>query len=259
MQSFCSTHGIKAESLHFNGICVMVPLSDSSPSPLCLLADSTQLRPRTSSSPPAYLRSSRTSILRQSVAPDGAYCEMGTSGIWTVIQKRTGGAVAFDREWAAYKNGFGFVSCLDHWLGLKKISAMTKDKSKRWKLRVDLWDYEGCNESTNYRLSVGRYRGTAGTDGAYHGIDQNGLVFSTFDRDNDGCDPCIFFCDIAARSCTDFDQGGWRYNKCGSASLNGDWHPKGANTGWLSGLHWLTWKRPVSYSARATRMMFTPM
>lgn len=95
--------------------------------------------------------------------------------------------------------------------------------------------------------------------GAYHGIDQNGFGFSTFDRDNDGCDPCIFFCDIAARSCTDFDQGGWRYSKCGSASLNGEWHPKGANTGWLSGLHWLTWKRPVSYSARATRMMFTPM
>uniref|UniRef100_A0A3P9LIA2 Fibrinogen C-terminal domain-containing protein n=1 Tax=Oryzias latipes TaxID=8090 RepID=A0A3P9LIA2_ORYLA len=96
-----------------------------------------------------------------------AYCEIGENGIWTVIQKRTGGAVAFDREWATYKNGFGFPSW-DHWLGLEKISAMTKDKSKRWKLRVDLWDFEGGSayaeyedfrvedESTNYRLIVGR-------------------------------------------------------------------------------------------------------
>uniref|UniRef100_A0A8C7Y722 Fibrinogen C-terminal domain-containing protein n=1 Tax=Oryzias sinensis TaxID=183150 RepID=A0A8C7Y722_9TELE len=104
---------------------------------------------------------------------------MGTNGIWTVIQKRTGGAVTFDREWAAYKNGFGFASW-DHWLGLEKISAMTKDKSKRWKLRVDLWDFEGGSayaeyedfrvgdESTNYRLSVGRYSGTAGTYASLH-------------------------------------------------------------------------------------------
>ncbi|RVE56345.1 hypothetical protein OJAV_G00220280 [Oryzias javanicus] len=198
-----------------------------------------------------------------------AYCEMGANGVWTVIQKRTGGAVAFDREWAAYKNGFGFASW-DHWLGLEKISVMTK--SKRWKLRVDLWDFEGGSayaeyddfrvgdESTNYRLSVGRYRGTAGDaiKGEYPGINQNGYGFSTFDRDSDGCDPCIFG-DIAINSCTDFDSGGWWYSKCGSANLNGDWHPKGDNSGWSSGLHWRTWKGPAPYSARATRMMITPM
>ncbi|KAF6728592.1 Angiopoietin-4 [Oryzias melastigma] len=197
------------------------------------------------------------------------YCEMGANGIWTVIQKRTGGAVAFDREWAAYKNGFGFIS-RDHWLGLEKISAMTK--SKRWKLRVDLWDFEGGSayaeyedfrvgdESTNYRLSVGRYRGTAGDAirGAYHGVDQNGFGFSTIDRDNDGCDPCLFG-DVAVESCTSFERGGWWYSKCGSANLNGHWYPEGENIGWLSGLHWLTWKGPAPYSAKATRMMITPL
>uniref|UniRef100_A0A3P9IG76 Fibrinogen C-terminal domain-containing protein n=1 Tax=Oryzias latipes TaxID=8090 RepID=A0A3P9IG76_ORYLA len=201
-----------------------------------------------------------------------AYCEMGGNGIWTVIQKRTGGAVAFDREWAAYKNGFGFASW-DHWLGLEKISAMTKDKSKRWKLRVDLWDFEGGSayaeyedfrvedESTNYRLSVGRYSGTAGDAirGAYPGIDQNGFGFSTLDHDNDGCDPCILFGDIYVASCTDYDRGGWWYNTCTSANLNGDWHPEGDNIGWFSGLHWPTWKGRAPYSARATRMMITPM
>uniref|UniRef100_A0A3P9JPQ8 Fibrinogen C-terminal domain-containing protein n=1 Tax=Oryzias latipes TaxID=8090 RepID=A0A3P9JPQ8_ORYLA len=189
---------------------------------------------------------------------------IGENGIWTVIQKRTGGAVAFDREWTAYKNGFGFASCMvhsslrDHWLGLEKISAMTKDKSKRWKLRVDLWDFEGGNayaeyedfrlgdEGTNYRLSVGRYSGTAGDAirGAYPGSDQNGYGFSTSDHDSDGCNPCIF---------------GDIYSKCGSASLNGDWHPKGDNIFLSSGLHWGTWKGPAPYSVRATRMMITPM
>uniref|UniRef100_A0A8C7XMX0 Fibrinogen C-terminal domain-containing protein n=1 Tax=Oryzias sinensis TaxID=183150 RepID=A0A8C7XMX0_9TELE len=200
-----------------------------------------------------------------------AYCEIGENGIWTVIQRRTGGAVAFDREWEAYKNGFGFASW-DHWLGLEKISALTKDKSNRWKLRVDLWDFEGGSayaeyedfrvgdESTNYRLSVGRYSGTAGDAirGAYPGVDQNGYGFSTSDHDSDGCNPCIFG-DIATNSCTDSKRGGWWYSKCGSASLNGDWHPKGGNIGWSSGLHWLTWKGPAPYSAKATRMMITPM
>ncbi|RVE56346.1 hypothetical protein OJAV_G00220290 [Oryzias javanicus] len=198
-----------------------------------------------------------------------AYCEMGANGVWTVIQKRTGGAVAFDREWAAYKNGFGFASW-DHWLGLEKISVMTK--SKRWKLRVDLWDFEGGSayaeyddfrvgdESTNYRLSVGRYRGTAGDAirGAYPGINQIGFGFSTFDRDNDGCDPCLFG-DILVGKCTEYERGGWWYSKCGSASLNGDWHPKGQHIGWSTGLHWGTWNGPAPYSAKATRMMITPM
>uniref|UniRef100_A0A8C7XMQ3 Fibrinogen C-terminal domain-containing protein n=1 Tax=Oryzias sinensis TaxID=183150 RepID=A0A8C7XMQ3_9TELE len=200
-----------------------------------------------------------------------AYCEIGENGIWTVIQRRTGGAVAFDREWEAYKNGFGFASW-DHWLGLEKISALTKDKSNRWKLRVDLWDFEGGSayaeyedfrvgdESTNYRLSVGRYSGTAGDaiTGPYPAFDQNGYGFSTLDHDNDGCDPCLFG-DIYVVSCTGFERGGWWYSKCGCASLNGNWQPEGDNIGWSSGLHWHTWKGPAPYSARATRMMITPM
>lgn len=90
--------------------------------------------------------------------------------------------------------------------------------------------------------------------GAYPGIDQNGFGFSTTDWDNDGCSPCIFG-DIAQDECTFSKGGGWWYSRCGSASLNGDWHAAGEHLGWASGLHWLTWKGPAPYSARATRMM----
>uniref|UniRef100_A0A3Q3AM62 Fibrinogen C-terminal domain-containing protein n=1 Tax=Kryptolebias marmoratus TaxID=37003 RepID=A0A3Q3AM62_KRYMA len=195
------------------------------------------------------------------------YCEMRSDGGWTVFQSRTGGFVSFNRDWAAYKSGFGSLSN-NHWLGLEKVFLMTKDRTKTWTLRVDLWDHEGGtayaeyqnfrlgDEQTAYKLQVGAYRGNAGDAirGAYPGIDQNGFGFSTVDRDNDGCSPCIFG-DIAEAQCTFSDGGGWWYSKCGSASLNGDWHPSGEHIGWASGLHWLTWKPPAPYSAKATRMM----
>ena len=78
--------------------------------------------------------------------------------------------------------------------------------------------------------------------GHFPGVDQNGFGFSTFG-------------DIAVNDCTSSMGGGWWYSRCGSASLNGDWHPTGENRGWASGLHWLTWRGPGPYSASASRMM----
>lgn len=63
----------------------------------------------------------------------------------------------------------------DHWLGLDKIWALTKNKNHKATLRVGLWDFEGNtvyanyqdfwidNEKTAYQLHVGKYTGTAGT------------------------------------------------------------------------------------------------
>ncbi|XP_020506228.1 angiopoietin-related protein 5-like isoform X1 [Labrus bergylta] len=195
-------------------------------------------------------------------APFKVYCEMRPDGGWTVFQRRSEGKPSFYKKWAAYSKGFGNLRN-DHWLGLKKVSHLTKKKNKKWTLRVDLWDHKNGtayaeyqnfhlgNESEHFKLHVGRYSGTAGD--ALR--DQNNYGFSTIDRDNDGCSPCIFG-DIAQRECTfSAGGGGWWYGRCGSASLNGNWHRAGDNIGWASGLHWKTWKTPVPYSMRATRMM----
>uniref|UniRef100_A0A8C3B148 Fibrinogen C-terminal domain-containing protein n=1 Tax=Cyclopterus lumpus TaxID=8103 RepID=A0A8C3B148_CYCLU len=170
------------------------------------------------------------------------FCEMRQDGGWTVLQRRSGGAVSFDRKWAAYKMGFGNYS-EDFWLGLKMVSSLTKTKTLG-------------GEREAFKLHVGEYRGDAGDAirGAYSGIDQNGFGFSTADQDNDGCHPCIFG-DIAQNACTSSDTGGWWYSSCGSASLNGEWHPDGDHIFQSSGLHWRTWHGPVGYSMNATRMM----
>nr|AFP72287.1 fibrinogen-related protein 1 [Trachidermus fasciatus] len=197
--------------------------------------------------------------------PFKVFCEMRQDGGWTVFQRRSGEVVSFNREWAAYKMGFGNYS-EDYWLGLMMVSSLTETKT--WTMRVDLWDHNDVTafaeysnfrldgETAAFKLHVGNYVGDAGDAirGAYSGIDQNGFGFSTMDRDNDGCNPCIFG-DIAQMACTSSYNGGWWYSRCGSASLNGDWHPNGDNIGWASGLHWHTWKGPAPYSLKATRMM----
>ncbi|CAF95088.1 unnamed protein product, partial [Tetraodon nigroviridis] len=156
----------------------------------------------------------------------------------------------------------------DHWLGLRKVFALTKNKSRKWILRVDLWDHEGNSafaqysdfrlgdEKSAFKLHVGQFSGNAGDAirGRHSGVDQNGFGFSTIDRDNDGCSPCIFG-DIAETECASSSGGAWWFSRCGSAALNGDWHPAGDHIGWASGLHWDTWKTFAPYSLKATRMM----
>ncbi|XP_037552160.1 fibrinogen-like protein 1 [Nematolebias whitei] len=200
--------------------------------------------------------------------PFKVYCEMRSDGGWTVFQRRSGGSVSFNREWIDYKSGFGSLSN-DHWLGLEQVFLMTNSRDKSWTLRVDLWDFEGGtayaeyknfklgNEQTAYKLQVGPYVGTAGDAirGAYPGTEENGYGFTTIDRDNDGCNPCLVEGDIAIFSCVQIKSGAWWFSKCGSAALNGEWQPDGDNIGSSSGLHWLTWKFPQHYSAKATRMM----
>lgn len=63
----------------------------------------------------------------------------------------------------------------DHWLGLKKVYSVTKNKTKNWIMRVDLLDHEDVsafaeyknfrleNEKAAFKLHVGKYSGNAGT------------------------------------------------------------------------------------------------
>eukprot|EP00105_Crassostrea_gigas_P000190 XP_011411909.1 PREDICTED: ryncolin-1-like isoform X1 [Crassostrea gigas] len=154
------------------------------------------------------------------------YCDMTTDGGgWTVIQRRMDGSVDFYRSWQSYKNGFGKPQG-EYWLGNENIHLLTERTSQE--LRVDLQKFSGekayakystftvGSESQKYKLTVGGYSGTAGDSLEY----QNGMNFSTRDQDNDN----------AKKDCAAEYQGGWWFNICYHAFLNGPYQKSAKHT-----------------------------
>ena len=102
--------------------------------------------------------------------PIQVFCDMNTTGKWIVFQRRQDGLVDFYRNWTDYVNGFGDLEG-EHWLGLDKISCLSSGGAV---LRVELEDVSGTRKyaeystfsvddaSTNYRLNVEGFSGTAG-------------------------------------------------------------------------------------------------
>ncbi|KAL2780999.1 fibrinogen beta chain isoform 4 preproprotein [Daubentonia madagascariensis] len=154
-----------------------------------------------------------------SVKPYRVYCDMNTdNGGWTVIQNRQDGSVDFGRKWDPYKQGFGNIATNtdgkkycglpgEYWLGNDKISQLTSMGPTELLIEMEDWKgdkvkahYGGFtvqNEANKYQISVNKYKGTAGNalmDGASQLVGENrtmtihnGMFFSTYDRDNDGC------------------------------------------------------------------------
>ncbi|XP_071123394.1 ficolin-1-like [Mytilus edulis] len=93
------------------------------------------------------------------------------NGGWTTIQRRFDGTVDFYRFWDDYKAGFGAIAG-EHWLGNDNLHAILRQRS--YQVRFDLEDYSGNtayaiygamyvgDESTNYKLRLSGYAGTAG-------------------------------------------------------------------------------------------------
>uniref|UniRef100_A0AAG5DLV1 Fibrinogen C-terminal domain-containing protein n=1 Tax=Anopheles atroparvus TaxID=41427 RepID=A0AAG5DLV1_ANOAO len=135
-----------------------------------------------------------------------------------------------------YKNGFGYVNG-EHWLGLEKLHAMTR--SGRHELLVILEDHEGRSayalynsfrigsEAQKYKLTVGKYSGTAGDALSVH----DGDKFSTFDQDNDTADN---------GSCANEYNGAWWFYNCYDSHLNGKYRRKGEHLN--DGVDWIKWK-----------------
>ena len=184
------------------------------------------------------------------------WCDMNRGG-WTVFQRRRDGSENFYRGWTEYENGFGNVKG-EHWMGLKNISCLTGAKPVA-QLRIDLADFEGRhkyanyryfsvgNPSTNYKLSVGGYSGTAGDSLAivstiYNSV-HNGMAFSTHDRDNDRS---------SGGSCAVTGQGAWWYDRCHNSNLNG-LYLSGVSDN--RGMRWFTFNTADgSYSLKWTEM-----
>ena len=140
-----------------------------------------------------------------------------------LIQQHVNGSDVFNRSWEEYKVGFNDTrgNC---WLGNEQLHQLTVNG--RYKVRFDLqrrdtngtWYYAEysrfavLSEATNYTLLVSGYSGNAGEDGlSYH----NGMMFTTYDRDNDPWINSAYNNNCAVA----FGGGSW-YKTCAAASFN---------------------------------------
>ncbi|XP_078263544.1 fibrinogen beta chain [Rhinoraja longicauda] len=206
--------------------------------------------------------------------PYKVYCDMTTDeGGWTLIQNRQDGSVDFGRSWDAYKRGFGNIAFssgkgyCDHpgeyWLGNDRISELTKLRTTELLFEMQDWSdnrvhahynsFVVQSEISKYRLSVNGYSGVAGNtlmDGTKLLSGKNrsmtihhGMMFSTYDRDNDGWLP-----ENPSKHCAREDGGGWWYNSCHSANPNGIYYWNGQYSkditkhGTDDGVVWMDWK-----------------
>ncbi|XP_061784227.1 angiopoietin-related protein 1-like [Nerophis lumbriciformis] len=183
------------------------------------------------------------------------WCEQDMdNGGWTVIQSRKDGSVNFFRNWENYKSGFGNIDG-EYWLGLEGIYKLGRQGD--YKLQVELEDWMGKKvyaqyssfhlepESEGYRLRLGTYRGNAGDSLSSH----NGKQFTTLDRDKDAF----------SGNCAHFHKGGWWYNACGQANLNGVWYSGGVyRSKFQDGIFWADYGGGF-YSMKSVRLMIRPI
>ncbi|XP_037538151.1 tenascin-N [Nematolebias whitei] len=182
--------------------------------------------------------------------PVEAFCDMHTDGGgWLVLQRRNTGKLDFMKRWKQYIAGFGNLT-EEFWLGLEKIYELTNTPTQ-YELRFDLglgserayavYDkFKIAPVKQKFKLTIGKYRGTAGDAMTYH----EGRPWTTIDLDND----------IALGNCALTHRGAWWYKNCHLANLNGKWGDSRHSTG----VNWEPWKGHLT-SLDFTEMKIRPV
>ena len=138
-----------------------------------------------------------------------------------LIQQNVHGSF-FNRSWEEFKVGFN-DSRGNYWLGNELLHQLTV--TNLYKLRFDLqsranhsWYYAEYNtflvlsEQTNYTLHVSGYSGNTGYDALSL---SNGMMFTTYDRDNDP------YTNSNYNNCAVVYAGGFWYESCAFCRVNG--------------------------------------
>ncbi|XP_004079029.1 angiopoietin-related protein 1 [Oryzias latipes] len=187
--------------------------------------------------------------------PVQVWCEQNIdNGGWTIIQRRKDGSVNFFRNWDDYKSGFGNIDG-EYWLGLESIYKLGRQGDYKLLVEMEDWmdkkvyaQYSSFHlepESVGYRLRLGTYQGNAGDSLSSH----NGKQFTTLDRDKDAF----------SGNCAHFHRGGWWYNACGQANLNGVWYTGGVyRSKFQDGIFWADYGGGF-YSMKSVRIMIRPI
>uniref|UniRef100_A0A668V673 Tenascin N n=1 Tax=Oreochromis aureus TaxID=47969 RepID=A0A668V673_OREAU len=182
--------------------------------------------------------------------PIEAYCDMDTDGGgWLVLQRRNIGKLDFMKRWRQYIAGFGNLT-EEFWIGLDKIHELTNTPTQ-YELRVDLGvgserayavydNFKIAPVKQKFKLTIGKYSGTAGDAMTYH----QGLPWTTVDSDND----------LALTNCALSHRGAWWYKNCHLANLNGKW----GETRHSMGVNWEPWKGHLT-SLDFTEMKIRPV
>jgi len=138
-------------------------------------------------------------------------------------EQKVSGSDFFNRSWAEFKVGFNDTRG-NYWLGNDLLSQLTL--SRHYKLRFDLqarnlsWynaeysSFTVSGESRNYELHVSGYSGNIGGDSlSWH----NGMMFTTYDRDND-----LWTGTISSynNNCAVMHSGGFWYKNCAHCLVN---------------------------------------
>ncbi|XP_038044336.1 ficolin-2-like [Patiria miniata] len=187
--------------------------------------------------------------------PVRVYCDQSNQGGgWTVIQRRLDGRLDFNRDWASYRDGFGYNSG-ELWLGNEVIHAISAQAAYELLVILEDWQFTLVeshyrnfylgSEATNYTLRVAGFTGGPGGDALSA---HNGAQFSTYDRDNDRW----------AGNCAVEYTGAWWYSTCHNSNLNGQYLRGIVGAGQnAKGVVWFTF-HGYGYSLKTSIMMIRP-